>query len=282
MVDEQAVVVENCKVVYSDFLLNIPYLEVPRGFVTGLIGRNGAGKTTLIKAILELVDRDRGSIKILDCTMKNHEMEIKNNIGYVNDEFPYPNYFTAQLLAKRIGLFYKDFDMNFYKNKCEDLGVKPTLIFGDYSKGTKAKVALIFALAHHPRLLILDEPTANLDPVSRNEIVDLLYEYMQEEDHTILYSTHNTNDLDKIADFVTMIEKGKVLFTVSKDKLQEDCQYFECQGELPEKMKQCVYHLEKTNQGYIGMCVRAQQFRNDPNLRFTPMTIEEIMVHYEK
>lgn len=237
---ENAVEIENLKVRYSQFTLDVDYFNVPKGYVMGLVGRNGAGKTTLIKAMLSLIRRDQGKIMLLDKTMAEAETELKNRIGYVNDSFVYPDYYTAEKLMNRIGIFYHHFDETQFHELCRKFDIPWTTKFSNFSKGMKAKLSIVFAVSHRPELLILDEPTANLDPVSRREVLDLIYDYMQEDGRSVLFSTHITSDLDKIADYVTMIEHGRLLFSISKEKLQEDCQLFECEGEMPSVLRGCV------------------------------------------
>ena len=226
---ENAISAENLRVHYPNFDLFIDHFDLPCGYVMGLIGRNGAGKTTLIEALLDSTPARAQRCKLLGMRMDQNERQIKNQLGVVSDRFVFPDSYHAMKLMRRIGPFYDQFDEVLYHTLLNRFRLPLGKPFSEFSAGMKVKLSIIFALSHHPKLMILDEPTANLDPVSRREVLDLLYEFMQQEDHSLLFSTHNTADLDKIADYVTCLENGHVKFSASKEILMENWQHFRCE-----------------------------------------------------
>lgn len=274
---EYAIKAENLRVQYPNFELAVDQFYLPSGYVMGLIGRNGAGKTTLIDALLDSTPAHAEHCELLGMRMDRQERLIKNQIGLVSDRFIFPNAYHAMKLIRRIGPFYDQFDESLFRSFIKQFKLPLSKPFGEFSAGMKAKLSIIFALAHHPKLMILDEPTANLDPVSRREVLNLLYEFMQQEDHSLLFSTHNTADLDKIADYVTCLENGRVKFSSSKETLMENIQHFRCEGKMPKAMKEFVLKPKATETGWEGVCTRASQLRHLP-VEFTPLTLEEIML----
>ncbi len=278
---EYAIELKNLIVEYPGFRLYVPDFAIPKGFVMGLVGKNGAGKSTLIRSMLEIIPRSKGDIKILDMDFLHHDLEIKNKIGYVNDTFVFPMESTPEQMGNQIGQFYDLFDERLYRELLRKYNLKSHEKFKNFSKGMCAKFSILFALAHHADVLILDEPTANLDPVSRREVLDLLYELMQDEGKTILFSTHITSDLDQIADYVTLIDKGKIQFTLSKDELQERHQIVTIQGKIPEEMKNCLKGIKTIPDGFTALCTEAQQFSNTDSISFRKASIEDIMVYWD-
>lgn len=278
---ENAVQITNLMVYYPGFKLNIPSFSIPKGYVMGLVGKNGAGKSTLIRSLLEIISRNQGDIEILSMNFKDHATQIKNRIGYVNDTFVFPPNATAEQMGKQIGQFYERFDDELYHQLLRQYQLPIHQKFKDFSKGMCAKFSIIFAMAHHADLLILDEPTANLDPVSRKEVLDLLYELMQDEEKTILFSTHITSDLERIADYITLIDQGKIQFVMSKDELQLQHQIVRIEGPVPADLKQTLKGIKKTEEITTGLCTQAQRFKNTDRIQFKKTTIEELMVYWD-
>lgn len=274
-----AIEINNLVVRFESFTLDVDRLAIPKGYVTGIIGRNGAGKTTLIRSILSLYKEIRGDIKILDMTMKKEDLKIKDRIGYVSDTFLFPKNYSAAKIGKTIGLFYSRYDDALYYQLLKRLDIDPKKKAQDCSQGTQAKLSLVFALACHPDLLILDEPTAHLDPVARRQVLDLLYENMQQEENTILFSTHITSDLDRIADYILHIEEGKVNFLLSKEELLEDYQYCYITGErFPNTIRRDLKKIKTTEQGFEAICTAASRYQNLENVKFRRLTVEEVLI----
>ncbi len=196
-------------------------MKLEPGYIMGLVGPNGAGKTTLLLTLLGLYRPTLGSVSIFGYDMKEQEKEAKAFIGFVLDENPFLEYYSAKDNARMYGGYYPDWDQKTFEKYCKrfDLNCKKPL--KKLSKGNKMKFQLAFALSHHARLLVLDEPTSGLDPVFRRELLEIMCDIISEGDRSILFSTHLTEELDKIADFITFIYNGKQQFSASKEALTE-------------------------------------------------------------
>lgn len=203
------------------FLLEDISFTLERGYMLGLIGRNGAGKSTLLRILLQSIPRKRGSMEIAGYDVATHASAAKQVVGYVGEDFYFLPRETLQENGRVLGKFFPFFDENRYLELLDrfEIGMKKTA--GALSKGETTKAQLAFALAHKPELLLLDEPTGGLDPVMRREFLYILQTELIEEKMGIIFSTHITEDLDKVADYVAMLEKGKLLFYKSKEELWE-------------------------------------------------------------
>lgn len=193
--------------------------SIAQGYITGLIGPNGAGKTTLLRMLMNNVIPDGGSIRIFGLEMPKDEIQIKQRIGYVSDESYFYERFTMKRMKQLIAAFYTNWDEKLYKQLMGHFQLNEQTKLGEASKGMKMKFSIVTALSHHPELLIMDEPTAGLDPVFRRELLDLLREWMQDERKTILYSTHVTTDLDRLADYILFMNEGHIVMHEEKDAL---------------------------------------------------------------
>lgn len=269
---------------YDGFTLKDLTLTLPAGQVMGFLGENGAGKTTAIKAILGLIRTDGGSIRLLGRDAAQGDTSVKEEVGAVLDECPFPPLFSAAEVEKSLRRIYKSWDAATFARLCQKLGLDKSKPVKDYSKGMKTKLSLAAALAHQPRLLILDEPTSGLDPVVREEILDIFREFIQDESHAILFSSHITSDLDKIADSVAFLHKGRLLFCREKDELLEDMGILRCArrelsglgGETIERVRQSAFGCEaliRDRRGFI---------RRRPGMLVDPVHLEDIMLFYIK
>lgn len=206
---------------YKDFTLNNISFSIPKGTVMGLIGQNGAGKTTCIKLIMNIIGKNSGSIKVFDMDNIENEIEVKNKIGYVADEDYL--YISANLLkfSQAFKVMFDNWDDELFKKYVDMWKLPMKKNFYAFSKGMKTKAMLALTLAHKPELLILDEPTAGLDPVARIEVLDILRDFVSDGEKAVLFSTHLTSDLDKIADYITLIIDGNIKESMSIDKIEE-------------------------------------------------------------
>lgn len=204
---------------YGTFRIENISFEIPRGTIVGLIGQNGAGKTTIIKSILDVIKRDAGEIKIFNKNLGKDEIEIKNKIGVVLDGNHFPENLRAQEISKILRNIYRDWSEDAFVSYLDKFAIDPNKEVKEYSKGMKMKLSIAVALSHDPELLILDEPTSGLDPIIRVEILDELLEFIQDENKSILFSTHITSDLDKIADYILFVNDGKIIINEEKDKI---------------------------------------------------------------
>ncbi len=204
---------------YDDFYLDEVTFALPEGFIMGLIGPNGAGKTTIIKAIMNLVMKNSGSIKVFGKDHREYEIEIKERIGFVYDNPNYYDHLTLKRIKNIIAPFYKKWDEAKFIELVDLFNLPLNKVLKKFSRGMVMKSAIAIALSHNADLIIMDEPTSGLDPVFRRELLNLLYELLQNEKKSILFSTHITSDLEKIADYITFINEGKIIFSESKDDI---------------------------------------------------------------
>ncbi|QGU95743.1 ATP-binding cassette domain-containing protein [Clostridium bovifaecis] len=213
--------VNNLKKTYKDFTLNNISFSLEKGYIMGFIGPNGAGKSTTIKLIMNLLHKDNGEIKIFGLDNLKHEKEAKNRIGFVYDENYYYEDLTMDSMKKIIAPFYSKWDEVSFKKYIKEFDLDPKKKIKALSKGMKMKFSLAIALSHNAELIIMDEPTSGLDPVFRREILDILFSLIQDENKSVFFSTHITTDLEKIADYITFINNGNIVFSKPKDEILE-------------------------------------------------------------
>ena len=223
--------VKNLSKKYDGFELKNVNIELPQGTIMGFIGENGAGKTTTIKSILNIIKRDSGKIKIFGLDNIENERKIKEDIGVVLDDSFLSEYLNPLDINKIMKNIYKNWDENLYFKYINDFKLPKEKISKEYSSGMKMKLKIAVALSHHPKLLILDEPTSGIDPVARNEILDIFQDFIQDEEHGIFVSSHITSDLEHIADYITFINNGKIVFTKTRDELLENYGIVKCTDE---------------------------------------------------
>jgi len=204
---------------YGDFKLKSVSFDLPKGTIMGLIGPNGAGKTTVIKLILNLVRKDAGAIRIFGLDNLADEAAVKSRIGFVHDTPLFYERLTLKSIKAQVAPFYKNWDENLFQRLLREFALPPRQIFARLSRGMKMKFALALALSHEADLILLDEPTSGLDPVFRRELLAKLSGIIQDENKSILFSTHITSDLERIADYITFIRDGEVVFSSAKDEL---------------------------------------------------------------
>lgn len=206
---------------YKDFNLEHLNLTLPGGCIMGLVGENGAGKSTTIKLILNMIHRDGGSISILGRDNVTEMQSLKEEIGVVLDEVGFPECLNSKQVNHIMALSFKNWDSDYFEALCVRLGVPDQKKFGDYSKGMKMKIGIAAAMSHHPKLLILDEATSGLDPVVRDDVLDLLNDFTRDEDHAVLVSSHIVSDLEKICDYIAFMHQGCLVLCEEKDRLSE-------------------------------------------------------------
>ncbi|MBE7718722.1 MAG: ABC transporter ATP-binding protein [Lacrimispora celerecrescens] len=212
--------VEDLTKQYPDFKLDHVSFSVPKGAIMGLIGENGAGKSTTINAILDLIRRDEGVVKFGGQELSSDSKSIKEDIGVVFEGINFYETLTPEKVGRISAAAYKQWDEALYNSYLKKLQLPPRKEIKTFSRGMKMKLGIAVALSHKPKLLILDEATGGLDPVMRDDILDLFLDFVQDEDHSILMSSHISTDLEKVADYITFIHKGEVLFCKQKDELR--------------------------------------------------------------
>ena len=213
---------------YEGFALDHVSFTLPRGCVMGLIGENGAGKSTTIKAILNLIRRDAGAIRVLGMDNIKDERAVKERIGIVLEDGCFLNTLNARQVDTLMGKAYKKWNSAEFFGFLKRFGIDTDKKIKDYSKGMRMKTNIAVAMSHDAELLIMDEPTSGLDPVVRDEVLDLFYDFMQDDTHAILLSSHITSDLDKIADYITFIHGGRVALSEPRDTLLDTYGVLHC------------------------------------------------------
>lgn len=216
-----AVEMKNVGKQYDAFSLQDVNLQIQRGYITGLIGRNGAGKTTLIKSILGMVRPDQGSVTVFGKSMEQDEIELKNKLGIILGNGYFYEGLTLDATKNMLRRFYREWDEDVYQGYMKKFSLSGASKVKTLSTGMREKFSIAIALSHHADLLVMDEPAAGLDPVAREELMDILSEYMQDGDKTVLLSTHITSDLDRTADYIVLVDQGRILLDQPKDALLE-------------------------------------------------------------
>ena len=212
---------ENVVKNFTGFKINGINFSLEPGYIMGFIGANGAGKTTTIKLIMNLLHLDMGEIKVFGLDSRKNEQEVKQRIGFVYDDNHFYEELTIAQMTKVLAPFYRNWDWDTYNQYVHRFALPASKKIKTFSRGMKMKYALAVALSHKAELLIMDEPTSGLDPIIRSELLDILSEVIQDERCSVLFSSHITSDLDRIADYVTLIHNGNILFSTSKEDLFE-------------------------------------------------------------
>lgn len=277
---ENCLEIRNLSKKYDGFSLENINLILPKGSIMGLIGENGVGKTTTIKAILNLIKRDSGVIKIFGLDNIEDEKKIKEQIGVVLEE----GHFHDTLRSKDISVFmkeiYKNFDVKLFDDYLKKFKIPRDRVVKELSKGMRMKLSIATALSHRPKLLILDEPTSGLDPVSRSEILDVFYDFIQDEEHSILLSSHITSDLEKIADYITFVHDGKILFSDETDKLLYNYAVIKCNENNFSKIDKADVVAYRKNKFSYEVLVNDKKMAKNKysDLVIDNTNLEEIMV----
>lgn len=277
--------VKNLRKSFKDFSLKDISFSLERGFIMGFIGPNGAGKSTTIKLIMNLLKRDAGEINVFGLDNIKDEMKVKNKIGFVYDE----NYFYEELtvgeMKRVIAPFYKEWDDEVFKKYIRDFNLSTEKKIKDLSKGMKMKFSLAIALSHDAQLLIMDEPTSGLDPIVRSELLDILSYIIQDEKRGVFFSTHITSDLDKIADYVTLLNNGEIIFSKQKDEILENYGIVKGGKELLDRDTLKNFIGVKENQyGFEGLVKDRNQVKRlfKEKVVIDKPSLEDIMLYYTR
>ncbi|MCI6639623.1 MAG: ABC transporter ATP-binding protein [Pygmaiobacter massiliensis] len=268
---------------YQDFALQDITFSLPGGTIMGLIGENGAGKTTLFKSILGLVKTDAGRIQLFGAPFLGDDAAAKAQIGVVFDESYFHDNLTAQNVQVLLGqIFKKSWDSTLFHRLCDRFSLPQNKPIKTFSRGMKKKLSIAAAVAHHPRLLLLDEPTSGLDPAVREDILDLFLEFIGDEEHSILFSSHITTDLEKVSDYVMFLHEGRVIFQLEKDELLASrgiakCRAAQAAQVLPEEVL-CTRKLPADTEFLVAD--RQTFARRHPDILVDPASLEEILLFY--
>ena len=272
--------IDNLQKNYKDFSLDVS-LEIPAGTVTGLIGKNGAGKSTTIKAILGLIKPDGGTLEILGKDPKDFTSKDKEQLGVALSDSGFSMMLNLEDIVKILKSMYRSFDEKFFREQCKEQGLPFDKTLKDFSTGMKAKLRVLVAISHAAKLLILDEPTSGLDVLARNDILDMLRDYLaQDSERSILISSHISSDLEGLCDNVYMIHKGKIILREDTDAILGQYGILKVSEEEYAKLdKQYLKATKKESFGYTCLTNEKQFYLdNYPGLVIENNSIDEMIV----
>lgn len=275
--------INNLRKTYKGFSLKEINIKLEQGYITGFIGANGAGKSTTIKSILNLINRDSGDVKIFNKDNKTNDKELKNKIGVVLDEGYFYEELTLKEMKNIISPMYSNWDENQFNNYIRRFNLPLDRKISKLSKGMRMKYSIAIALSHNAELFIMDEPTSGLDPIVREELLEILSDIIQEENKTIFFSTHITSDLDKIADYLIIINDGKILLQGAKDEIIEEHRLVKGDKNLLtlENRKDFVA-IKENSYGFEALTKEANKLSRTygDKLVMEKPNIEELMLYY--
>ena len=271
-----ALELKNVSKSYPGFSLADLALTLPEGCILGLIGENGAGKSTTIRLILNMIQKDAGSITVLGKDSTDETALLKEDIGVVLDEVGLPECLTISQIENVMKNIYKNWDTAEYRRLCEKFSLPDGKPFKDFSRGMKMKTGIAIAMSHHARLLILDEATGGLDPVARDEVVEMLNDFTREETHSILMSSHIVSDLEKLCDYVAFLHKGKLLLCEEKDVLKDRFGSVRMTKEAADRLDENAVLFRKDTPYGTELIVKRDAVPQGTEV--TPVSIEELFV----
>lgn len=281
---ENAIQIQNLSKVYEDFSLKNITLNIPKGSILGLVGANGAGKSTMIQALLGLIRSEYDAIKILGKDLQTQEKEIKEDIAVIYDVSHYNLQYTPKFIGAMLQKVYQNWDMERYHGYLKRFGLPEDKRLKTFSKGMKMKLEFAIAFSHAPKILILDEATSGLDPVFRDEILDLIREFTEEEEHTVLISSHITSDLDKVADYIALIHDGTLQFVKTYDEIRDGYGILHCGKDFFETLREeDIVSFKKEPYEYKVLVKNKNEIlRVFPELEMERASVEDIMLFYVK
>ncbi len=278
--DANALEIKDLRKSYGDFTLDGLSLTLPRGCIMGLVGENGAGKSTTIKLILGMIKKDGGSVRIFGEDPMTDMEALKEDIGVVPDEIGFPDFATAEIIGRIMKNVYRNWEQSVYEDFLKKMDIPKDRKFKEYSRGMRMKLGIAAALSHRPKLLLLDEATNGLDPVVRDEVVELFSEFTRQEDHAVLISSHIVSDLEKICDYIAFLHKGKLLLCEEKDRLLEQYGMLHCTGEqLAGLMPEAVIGKRESAYGAEALVKRNML---PAGWETSPVSLEELFVFMVK
>lgn len=269
---------------FPEFQLQNVDLTLEEGYIMGFIGRNGAGKSTTLKTMLNLMNKDGGTVKLCGLSMETDELTIKNKVGYVFGGVDFYPENKIKKITDITKIFYDEWDDNRYKELCDRFELDQNKKFKQLSAGMKVKYSLAVAMSHNASLLLLDEPTTGLDPAARDDLICMFQEFIEDGKHSILFSTHITSDLEKCADFITYIKKGKIVASNEREAFKEG--YITVAGkkeQLTSENESKIIGLHKHPLGFEGLMLASDKADAESSGFECGMpTLEDIMVHVER
>ena len=267
---------------FGDFAIRDLNLTVPSGTICGLVGENGAGKSTTIRLLMGALRPDSGTASVLGTDVSSPEFrEVKEDVGVVLDEAYFPESLNAVQVGKIMAATYRRWDQKLYDGYLKRFDLPPSKQFKDFSRGMRMKLAIAVALSHQPKLLVLDEATAGLDPIVRDEVLDIFNEFTREEDHSILISSHILSDLEKLCDYIAFIHQGNLLFCEEKDRLLEEYGIFTDSAEQLECLLPEAIVAREPN-GYGGVRALIRRDLAPAGFQLEKPSVEDIMLFLVK
>ena len=268
---------------YKKFKIDNISFNLPKGYIMGFIGANGAGKTTTIKLILNMIKRDSGEIKVFGLDNIREEERIKEQIGVVFDECYYLEDWTLNDVEKAVSMFYKNWNSSIYEKYLKEFNLARDKKVKDLSRGMRMKLMIAVAFSHEAKLLILDEPTSGLDPLARDEFLDILRDYIEDEEKSVIFSSHITSDIEKIADYITYINNGKIIFTGEKDEfLEKYCIIKGGKEDITESQKKEIIGLRIHSTGFEGLIELKKAVGFSSKVIIEKASLDEIMIYMNK
>lgn len=276
--------VENLTKQYPDFTLDHISFSVPRGTIVGLIGENGAGKSTTLKGILDLIRKDDGTVRLFGEELTEDRKDMKEDLGVVFDGIHFHESLTPAKIEKISAAAYKKWNTQTYHDYLKQFALPADKEIKTFSKGMKMKLSIAAALSHDPKLLILDEATSGLDPVMRDDILDVFLDFVQDENHSILMSSHITTDLEKVADYIAFLHNGKIIFDKEKDELIYRYGIIRCSSSQFEKLdKEDILACRKKDYRWdVLVADREKAARRYKDFVIDNATIDDILLLYVK
>lgn len=269
---------------YKNFTLNHVSFALPQGMIMGFVGENGAGKTTTIKTILDVVKKTSGEIYLFGQPIEQDSLQMHEDIAVVYDDCSISSFFKIKDVERMFKSFYKNWDTAKFNTLTERFELPGDKKISAFSRGMKMKLQLAIALAHNPKLLLLDEPTSGLDPIIRDEVLDMFLEFIQDETHSILFSSHITSDIEKIADYVTFIHKGKIIFCENKDDLLSHTGLLKVKPAVFEQLDHdsCIRYRKTLDHYEVLIKDRYAFQKKMPDAVIDRVTLDDIMLMYVK
>lgn len=267
---------------FCDFTLNNISFTLPQGYIMGLVGPNGAGKTTTIQLILNMLEKDTGEILVFGKDNVVSEKEIKQDIGTVFDNIFYVDSWTVKDTEKAVSIFYNDWRHDIFNDMVRRFDLPQNKKVGELSRGMQMKLMLACAFSHNAKLLILDEPTSGLDPVTRDEFLEILQDYIKDGERSVLFSTHITSDLEQVADYITLVNQGNMIFTGSMEDLLDSYRLIKGKPrDLTMELEKSIIGLRKTDMGFDGL-ISAKVAAQYKNYIIDNVKIDDVVVRIGK
>lgn len=266
---------------YEDFKLSDVSFNLEKGYIMGFIGENGAGKTTTLKAILNMIHIESGSVEVFGRDLKKEEQKIKENIGYMFGGIDFYPRKKLRLITSVIKRFYKNWDESVYKHYMDKFRLDEEKKLHDLSHGMKVKYNLTLALSHNATLLILDEPTTGLDPAARDGLVEIFQEIIEDGERSILFSTHIVSDLEKCADYITYINNGRIIGSSTREDFTDSYRLVRGSKKQLDLVKNDLVSFKEDSFGFTGLAKKKTPSSLD-GLQVERAGLEDIMIYYAK